>query len=104
MGQTTVTKVVDISPQEASIKQYFSGVVVQENRHKIKDFVKIQPTAPFSVIKRNNRLWSCLTKNKVFVRMTQLTHSRHVNIEWLLNSHAEYSNQELVRADLQRWR
>lgn len=31
---------------------------------------------------------------------------RHVNIEWLLNSHTEYLNQELAWADLQRriWR
>ena len=57
-GQNTVMKAVDILPQEASIKQHFSGVVVQANRHKIKGFVKIQSTAPFSVIKRNERLWS----------------------------------------------
>ena len=39
---------------------------------------------------------------KVFVRTTQLTQNRHVNIGWMLNSHVEYSNQELARADLQQ--
>ena len=75
---------------------------MQVNRHKIKGFVKTQSTASFSVIKRNYRLWSFLTKNKVFVRTTQLTQSRHINIRWLLNSHAEYSNQELSQVDLQQ--
>ena len=28
--------------------------------------------------------------------------SLHVNIGWMLNSHVEYSNQELARADLQQ--
>ena len=101
-SQNPVTKAVDISPNEASIKQYFIGVVIQANRQKIKGFVKIQSTTPFSAIKRNDRLWSWLTKNKVFVRTTQLAQSRHVNIGWCLYSHAEYSNQELARADLQR--
>ena len=92
----------DISPNEDSVKQYISGLVVQANRRKIKGFVKKQSTVPFTTIKRNNRLWSWLTKNKIFVRTTQLGQSRHVNIGWLLNSHAEYSNQEIARADLQR--
>ena len=100
--QSPAKKAVDISPNEASIKKYFSGVVVQANRHQIKGFVKIKSTTPFSVIKRNDWLWAWLTKNKVFVRMTQLTQSRYVNIGWCLHSHAEYSNQELARADLQQ--
>ena len=74
---------------------------VLANRRKIKGFVKIQSTVPFSTIKRNDRLWAWLTKNKVYVRTTQLNQSRHVNIGWLLNSHAEYSNHEMARADLQ---
>jgi len=40
--------------------------------------------------------------NKVFVRTTKLSQSRYVNIGWCLHSHAEYSNQELARADLQQ--
>jgi len=36
-----VMKAVDISPNDDSIKQYFSGLVVQANIHKIKGFVKI---------------------------------------------------------------
>ena len=75
---------------------------MQENRNKIKAFVKIQSTTSFAAIKRNDRLWSWLTKNKVFVRTTQLAQSRHVNIRWMLHSHAEYSNQELAVADLQQ--
>ena len=54
------------------------------------------------MIEQNDRLWSQLTKNKLFVRTTQLAQSRHVNIRWILNSHTEYSNQELARVDLQR--
>ena len=67
-----IKKAVDVLPNEASIKQYFSGVIVQTNRQKIKGFVKIQPTTPFSVIKRNDRLWTWLTNNKVFAHTTQL--------------------------------
>lgn len=99
-SQNPVIKAIDISPTEASIKQYFSGVVIQANRNKIRGFVKIQATTSFGVIKRNDRLWGWLTKNKVYVRTTQLAQSRHVNIGWILSSHAEYSNQELACADL----
>ena len=99
-SQNPVKKAIDISPTEASIKQYFSGVVIQANRNKIRGFVKIQATTSFGVIKRNDRLWGWLTKNKVYVRTTQLAQSRHVNIGWILSSHAEYSNQELACADL----
>jgi len=100
-SQNLVTKAVDISPSEASIKQYFSGMVVQAKRRKIKGFVRIQSTTSFNNIKRNDRLWSWLTKNKGFVRTTQLSQSRYINIGWVLNSHAEYSNQKLARVDLQ---
>jgi len=99
-AQNPITKAIDISPDEESIKQYFSGMQVLANRRKMKGFVKIQSTVPFSTIKWNDRLWAWLTKNKVFVCTTQLTQSRHVNIGWILNSHAEYSNQEMARADL----
>ena len=101
-GQNPVTKAIDIAPTEESIKQYFSGVVVQANRNKSKGFVKIQSATTFTIIKRNDRFWSWLTKNKVFVRTTQLAQSRHVNIGWMLHSHAEYSNQALAVVDLQR--
>ena len=75
---------------------------MQENRNKIKGFVKIQSTTSFAVIKHNDRFWSWLTKNKVYVRTTQLAQICHVNIGWILHSHAENSNQELAAADLQR--
>ena len=39
--QNPVTKAIDISPNEQSNNQYFSGMVVQANRQKIKGFVKI---------------------------------------------------------------
>jgi len=77
-------------------------MVVQANQQKIKGFVKIQSSTLFGIIKYNDRLWSWLTKNRVFVQTMQLDKSCHVNIGWIINSHAEYSYQELARADLQR--
>ena len=61
-AQNLVTKVVDISPDEDSISQYFSGIVVQANRRKIKGLVKTRSDVPFGVIKRNDRVWSWLKK------------------------------------------
>ena len=48
--------VATVSPQEATIKQYFSGIAVQEIRNRIKGFVKIKYNTPFSVIKWKDRL------------------------------------------------
>ena len=100
--QNPVTKAVDISPAEESISQYFSGIVVQANRRKIKGFVKIRSDVTFGVIKRNDRVWSWLTKNKVYVRTTSLSQSRHVNLGWIVHSHPEYVNQALATQDLKR--
>ena len=100
LTQNTVTKAVDISPNEDSIKQCFSGLVVQLNRHKIKGFVKIHALTPFSNIKCNDQLWTWLTKNRVFICTTQLAQMGHVNIRWMKFSHAEYSSQELARVNL----
>ena len=41
-----------------------------------------------------------MTQNKVFVRTTTLSQSRHVNLGWILYSHPEYSNHGAARADL----
>ena len=78
--QKPVTKPVDIAPDEDTVCQYFSGMVVQANRKKIKGFVKIRSNITFGMIKQNNRVWSWLTRNKVYVRTTTLTQIRHVNI------------------------
>lgn len=100
--QNPVTKAIDVSPAEESISQYFSGIVVQVNMRKIKEFVKIWLDVTFWVMKRNYRVWSCLTKNKVYSRTTNFNQSRHVNIGWIINSHLEYVNQSLATQDLKR--
>ena len=73
---------------------------VQANRRRIKGFVKLQCDVPFCELKKEDRFWAWMTQNKVFVRTTTLSQSRHVNLGWLLYSHPEYSNQESARADL----
>ena len=78
--QNPVRKTIYISPSEDTIKQYFSGIMVQAIMGKIKGFVNIQSCIPFSIIKQNNRIWSWLTKNRVFVRITILSQSYHVTI------------------------
>jgi len=40
-------------------------------------------------------------KNKVYVRTTNLTQSRRVNIGWMLYLHPDYVNQALATKDLQ---
>ena len=47
----SVTKAVDISPDEDIISQYFSGIVVQANRRKIKGFIKIRLDVPLGIVK-----------------------------------------------------
>ena len=100
-AQNMVTKAIDIAPHEESISWYFSGMVVQANRKKIKVLVKIRSDITFGMIKRNNRVWWWLTKNKVYVRTTNLTQSRHVNIGWMLYSHPDYINQATATKYLQ---
>jgi len=98
--QNPITKAIDISPHESTVKQYFSGMHVQANRRRIKGFVKLQCDVPFCELKKEGRFWAWMTQNKVFVRTTTLSQSRHVNLGWLLYSHPEYSNQDSARADL----
>ena len=98
--QNPITKAIDISPHENTVKQYFSGMHVQANRRRIKGFVKIECDVPFWELKKEERFWAWMTQNKVFVRTTTLSQSRHVNLGWLLYSHLEYSNHDAARADL----
>ena len=96
-----VTKAIDMSPDEKNISQYSSVIVVQSNRQKIKVFVNMRSDVSFGSIKKNDRIWSSLTK-KVYVRTTNASQSRHVNIEWIIFSNLEYANQALATRDLQR--
>ena len=70
-----VTKAVNIFPAKESISQYFSGIAVHANRKKVKGFIKIRLNVKFGGIKRNDRIWSWLVRNKVYVRNTSLDQS-----------------------------
>ena len=78
--QNPIKKAIDISPNENTVKQYFSGMHVQANRRRIKGFVKIECDVPFWELKKEARFWAWMTQNKVFVRTTTLSQSRHVNL------------------------
>lgn len=64
LSQNLITKAINMSLNQESIKHYFSGMVVHANRHKIKSFVEVQSTASLSTINHTDRLWSWLTKTR----------------------------------------
>ena len=99
-SQNPITKAIDIQPSKEEISHYFSGMRVLSNSKKISWFVKIESEQPFWITKQDDRLFSWLQKNRVFIRQTTLSQNRHANIGWLLYSHPEYTSQTLAASDL----
>ena len=98
--QNLITKVIDIPLPQNMVKQYFSGIHVQANRQRIKDFVKLQWDVPFWELKKRSASGPGWPRTKYFVRTTTLSQSRHENLGWLLYFHPEYSNHNSACADL----
>ena len=71
-------------------------------KKRVQGFVKVQASVVFGKIKQNDRFWTWLRKNQVFVRTTTLSQSRHANLGWLLGSHPEYTCQTLAVSDLRK--
>ena len=63
-------------------------------------YSRILTSDPFWKLKRNTTLFDWLQTNKVWVKPTILSSSRHVKIGWLLCSHLSYTNYTRAMKDL----
>ena len=71
--QNPIRRSKDIDCNEKAIQQYYSGIVIRPSQKQITGFVKVSTSIPFRTAKGNQRLWTWLLTNKVFIRQTQLT-------------------------------
>ena len=63
-------------------------------------YSRILTSDPFWKIKRNNKLFDWLQTNRVWVKPTILSSSKHVKIGWILRSHPSYTNYARATEDL----
>ena len=90
----------DIAYDEETIGQYYSGMKLQGNKNRMIGYSRIMTSDTFSKIKRNTRLFDWLQTNRVWVKPTILSSSKHVKIGWLLRSHPSYTNFPRATSDL----
>ena len=99
-SQNPVTKIIDIKGNKEELSHYFLGMRVLSNSKKITGFIKISTEQPFWKTKQDDRVFTWLQRNRVFIRQTILSQNRHANIGWLLYLHPEYTHQRLAISDL----
>ena len=92
----------DIAYDEETIGLFYSGMKMQGDKNRIIGYSRILTSDPFWKIKRNNKLFDWLQTNRVWVKPTILSSSKHVKIGWLLRSHPQYTNYARATADLLR--
>ena len=90
--QNPIKSAGDIACDKATIEQYYAGMRVLHSRRRVFGTIKVRTTESFKKTKGETQFWTWLHKNKVFVRQTQLSQSRHANLGWLMFSHPEYTN------------
>jgi len=93
----------DIAYDEDTIGEFYLGMKMQNDRNRMIGYSQILTSDPFWRIKRNNKLFDWIQKNKVWVKPTILSSSQHVKIGWLLRSHPLYTNYSWATMDLLQW-
>ena len=100
--ENPILSATDIAYDEETISQYYSGMKMQNDRNRMIGYSRILTSDPFWKLKQNNRFFDWLQTNKVWVKPTILSSSRHVKVGWLLRSHPSYTNYARATADLLR--
>ena len=98
--ENPIAKAIDIGHSEAVISEYYSGMKTLLDKRRIVGFTRILSNEKFSKTKNHVRFRDWLVRNKVWVRPTTLSSSKHVKVGWLLRSHPTYTNYKRATDDL----
>ena len=82
--ENPISKAIDIAYTEEVISEYYSGMKTLHDKRRIIGFTRILSNEQFSKTKNHLRFRDWLVRNKVWVRPTTLSSSKHVNVGWLL--------------------
>ena len=82
--ENPISKAIDIAYNEETIGEYHAGMKTMHDKKRVIGFTRILSSDKFQKTKshRNFRAW--LSQNKVWVRPTTLSSSKHIKIGWLL--------------------
>ena len=98
--QNPIKNAGDIACDEETIKNYYAGMRILHSRQRVLGTIKVRTTESFKKTKGETQFWTWLTRNKVWIRQTHLSQSRHANLGWIMYSHPEYTNQALASEDI----
>ena len=99
-SENPISKAVGIAYNEETIREYYAGMKTLHNKNRVVGFTRILSGDKFQRTKSNRNFRAWLSQNKVWVRLTTLSSSKHIKIGWLLRSHPTYTHFQTATVDL----